>query len=171
MRIALIILLFFSAPAEVSAQKWHDASPLECGPSWPPDVMADTITRLIFIDKSYPASDFSGIKPLSNYSFTSRSCELIWFPVYSYNITDFIHQALNHRHSMIAGKSAVIRDTLTCRLFEKDMEAIYYKYKGKRSIILYEKKSGHQMVFFATIKGLTKPQTVIAFLEQLFKKY
>ena len=170
MRIVLILLILVNVIADASAQKSRDTSPLECGPRWPPETKADTVTRLIFTDKSYPVSDFPAIKPLSNYSFTSRSCELNWFPINSNNVGDFVSRTLRKRSGQRFYYTIRIQDTLKCRLFEKDMQAIYYKHKRSRLIVIYEQKTGYQMVFLATIRGLAKPQAVIAFLETLFKK-
>ena len=131
-----------------------------CGDPWPKEnLQPDTVSTFLFLNKSLKVTSFENAIPTSNFSFTTKSFDLIWAPIVTGDITKFIDRSLKSMSRM------TITDTITCKIFGLDHKAIVMKSKRKMKLLIFQNQNGTQYIFYATIHNKNKIKQTIEYLE------
>lgn len=138
--ITRLLILLLLLPVAAGAQ-------LSCGMPWPPEnKRPDTITTFRIADLTIPVRQLPGVRATSDFSFKAKHFDLLWAPVSTRNIHEFIRSTVRGSDP----KQPV--DTLHCTLGTKDYIVIAFSYNRKNKLLLYQDRQGSQDILLVTLK-------------------
>lgn len=126
---------------------------------WPvKNTRPDTISIFKFEKQIIPVKKLPNCKPESNFSFKSKFFYLKWMPIYTNDIDLFVSNSLRE-----VQKKSVL-DTTECLIFNLKHQVLRFDKKNKTTLFMYQKKTGSQDFFIATLSKKKNTQKLLNYI-------
>jgi hypothetical protein len=119
----------------------------------------DTITTYLFTDHTLQANQLPDAKPLSNYGFSTRMCDVKWLITTKNPVDDIISRTI------LANQQCLLTDTLNIRIFKKHYSGLLFRERRTYSLLFFRNQRGRQDIFFATFKKRRRLIPILQYLE------
>lgn len=120
----------------------------------------DTVKNYLFFNKSISVEKIPSSKPLSNYGFKTKKFTLEWRFFITTNSNRFISETCKH----ISFTGNV--DTNSIKLLEDNYNSLIFFSKERNTIIMYQEKTGEQLMFICIIKQKKYIQKSLEFIKK-----